>query len=271
MRPDQATLREEPPCIWVQAGVLSYRPCDRHYECDTCPLFQTLRGGPAPPEGAHLVEAAENDFGATPASPWQAALDAQVNRCLSQLIAGCTLHLDRAYSPGHWWVDTSRAPDLTLGIEGVVLRVLHPVDDIVCPPLGVWLRRSEPCGWIRRGHATIPLHAPIAGEVTEVNGKFLEMLRVWSGMGVGDDWLIRLKAHEEPDAVPGLYRGDQALTRLLKSLQLLKGALREATGRQVEAVGVALADGGEPQLDLEAVLGREKFTDLLDEMFPLHA
>lgn len=255
-------MREEPPCIWAQAGVLSYRPCDRHYECDTCPLFQTLRGGPAPAEAPQVV--------VEPVSPAQAALDAQVNLHLSRLIAGCTLHLDRAYSAGHWWVDASRAPDLTLGIEGLILRVLHPVDDILGPPVGVWLRRSEPCGWIRRGHATIPLHAPIAGEVTAVNFKYLEMLRVWSGLAVGDDWLIRMRAHEDPETVAGLYRGDEALTRLHKNLQLLKSALREAAARQVEGVGVALADGGEPQLDLEAVLGRDKFTELLDTIFPLH-
>lgn len=260
---DNLTLRDEPPCIWVQAGVLSYRPCDRHYECDTCPLFQTLRGGPAPAEAT--------EGAAEPVSPERAALDAQVNQYLSRLLAGCTLHLDRAYSPGHWWVDASRAPDLTLGIEGLVLRVLHPVDDIVGPPVGVWLRRSEPCGWIRRGHATIPLHAPVAGEVTEVNAEYLKMLRVWNGFGVGDDWLIKLRAHEDLDTVPALYRGDEALTRLHKNLQLLKSALREAAGRQVEGVGVALADGGEPQLDLEAVLGRNKFTELLDNIFPLHA
>jgi len=266
---DRLTLREEPPCIWVQAGVLSYRPCDRHYECDTCPLFQTLRGGPAPAQNGELVEAAPPR--PETVSPGQAALEAQVNQYLSRLLAGCTLHLDRAYSPGHWWVDASQAPTLTLGIEGLILRVLHPVDDIVGPPLGVWLRRSEPCGWIRRGRATIPLHAPVAGEVIEVNAEYLKMLRVWDGFGVGDDWLIRMQAHEDLETVPALYRGDEALTRLHKNLQLLKGALREAAGRQVEGVGVALADGGEPQLNLEAVLGREKFTELLDAVFPLHA
>ena len=262
------TLREEPSCLWAQAGVLSYRPCDRHYECDTCPLFHALRGGPVT-EGEQSA-AVESAPPAAPVSPWEAALDAQVRAHLSRVIAGCTLHLDRAYSRGHWWVDQSRAPDLTLGIEGLVLRVLYPVDDIVGPPVGVWLRRGEPCGWIRRGHATIPLHAPVAGEVTELNAQYLEMLRVWSAYGVGDDWLVKMKAHEDPAAVPSLYRGDDALTRLHQCLQHLKGALREAAGRRVENVGVALADGGEPQLDLEAVLGTEKFTDLLDAMFPTH-
>ncbi len=253
MKQDKAALlREEPPCIWAQAGVLSYRPCDRHYECDGCPLFHALQGGSGPVESEELETA---DVGAH----------------LSRLIAGCTLHLDRAYSPGHWWVDAAKAPDLTLGIEGLVLRVLYPVDDIVAPHVGVWLRRSEPCGWILRGHTSIPLHAPIGGEVREVNGHFLDTLRVWSRFGIGDDWLIRLNAHEDPQTVPGLYRGDEALARLLKSIQLLKHALREAAGQQVAGVGVTLADGGEPHLDLEAVLGHVRFAALVDAMFHTHA
>ena len=37
----------ELPCVWVSAGVLSYRPCDREYECEGCPLYLALRGGGA--------------------------------------------------------------------------------------------------------------------------------------------------------------------------------------------------------------------------------
>ncbi len=270
MRQESSAVREELPCIWAQAGVLSYRPCDRHYECDGCPLFRALQGGSGAVESEEL-ETADHGARSTAVSPWQAALDAHVSAHLSRLIAGCTLHLDRAYSAGHWWVDDTKAPELTLGIEGLVLRVLHPVDDIVASPAGVWLRRSEPCGWILRGHTSIPLHAPIGGEVTEVNGHFLDTLRVWSTFGIGDDWLIRLNAHEDPQTVAGLYRGDEALARLLKNIQLLKHALREAAGQQVDGVGVTLADGGEPHLDLAAVLGHVRFAALVDAMFPTHA
>lgn len=270
MRQEQSALREEPTCIWAQAGVLSYRPCDRHYECDGCPLFLALHGGPGLVQDAEL-EATEPAPGTAAASPWQAALDAQVNAHLSRLIAGCTLHLDRAYSPGHWWVDVAKAPALTLGIEGLVLRMLHPVDDIVATRPGVWLRRSEPCGWIVRGHTSVSLHAPIAGEVTEVNDQYLKTLSAWSAYGVGDDWLVRLKAHEDPATVPGLDWGDAAVARVLKNIQLLKRALCEAVGEHVDrAVGVTLADGGEPNLDLEAVLGRGRFDALVDAMFHTH-
>ncbi len=254
---------EEPPCIWALAGVLSHRPCDRHYECERCPLFHALSDGPA---GA---EAEELDLPAPAAAP--SATEHQVNAYLARLIAGCTLHLDRAYSPGHWWVNARRAPAVTLGIEEYVLRMLQPVDDIVTPGSGVWLRRLEPCGWIRRGRVSIPLHAPISGEVEQVNPHHLATVRAPGTFGDGDEWLLRLKAHEDPAVVPGLYRGADALAWHLKNLQRLKHTLREAVEQGGDAVGATLADGGEPDFDLEAVLGRARFDALVHAMFRMHA
>ena len=37
------------PCIWMGAGLLRYRLCDREYDCEHCPLDAALRGAPAPP------------------------------------------------------------------------------------------------------------------------------------------------------------------------------------------------------------------------------
>ncbi len=34
-------------CLWMLAGVLTYRLCARSHECDSCPLDRALRGGPA--------------------------------------------------------------------------------------------------------------------------------------------------------------------------------------------------------------------------------
>jgi len=254
---------EEPPCIWALAGVLSHRPCDRHYECEGCPLFHALSDGPA---GA---EASELEVPGPTAAP--SALEHQVNAYLARLVAGCTLHLDRAYSTGHWWVDSSQAPQVTLGIEGHVLRVLQPVDDIVTPRDGVWLRRPDPCGWILHGRVSVPLHAPLSGEVEQVNPHYLAAVKSPGTFGDGDEWLLRLTPHEDPEMVPGLYRGAEALAWHSKNIQLLKGSLREALEQQAaSAVGVTLADGGEPTLNLEAVLGRARFEAVVDRMFRIH-
>ncbi len=33
----------EARCVWMLAGVLSYRLCNRAFECDRCPLDRALR------------------------------------------------------------------------------------------------------------------------------------------------------------------------------------------------------------------------------------
>jgi hypothetical protein len=32
-------------CVWMQAGNVDYKLCDREYECDECPFDQAIRGG----------------------------------------------------------------------------------------------------------------------------------------------------------------------------------------------------------------------------------
>ena len=261
--PTQA--REELPCIWVLAGVLSYRLCDRNYECEQCELFHAMRGhGVGAAAVGEYIPADE----AAQLEPSLAAVEDQVNAYVSKLIAGCELHLDRPYTPGHFWLSDSAVDGVTVGLDGHVLRVLHPVDDLVPPPAGVLLKRGEPCGWIVRGRVTIPLEAPISGEVEAVNDAYIAQLRSGTVSGARDEWLFRISPHESPDAVPNVYFGDRTLVWFLKKIRMLKGCLREVVAVEGQAaLGPTLADGGVTNLNVEQVLGRERFEALVDRLF----
>ncbi len=257
---------EELPCIWVMAGVLSYRLCDRNYQCEECELFHALRGESGQARRNADLPAGFAEGTELPASA--STVEELVNAYLCRLTDGCKLYVDRPYCPCHFWLDSPQAGQVIIGLDGYVMRVLYPVDDIVMPRAGVLMKRAEPCGWITRGRKTIPLSAPISGEIEAVNEPYIESVRVHGGVNGGDEWLLRLKAHEDLDTVPGLYRGEEPLTWYLKKIQLLKRYLREAVDPGVqEVVGVTLNDGGEANLDMEQVLGREQFERLVDEMF----
>ena len=49
-------------CIWVDAGVISYRLCPLNYECERCSLHQALIDGPAlvPPRVSTSPKSEEN-------------------------------------------------------------------------------------------------------------------------------------------------------------------------------------------------------------------
>jgi hypothetical protein len=49
------------PCVWMSAGLVAYKLCDRGFECESCPFDQAMRGelppGPARPGGVEGTRA----------------------------------------------------------------------------------------------------------------------------------------------------------------------------------------------------------------------
>jgi glycine cleavage system H lipoate-binding protein len=259
MRPDTERERPELPCVWVGAGVLSYRPCDRDFECEACPLYLALRGGEA---GGAAVG------GVAPAA--RTGGDDAVGRYLAALGSGCPLHLDRPCSPDGLWIEGGPAGELRLGLDEFTSRLLQPVDDVMLPRVGVWLRRGAPCAWISRGRLAISLRCPVAGEVMEIH-PCPAIGPPGSGESTGERWWLCLDPHEAV-ATAEVYRNEALLAWYLGRVRAVReqleavmaGSLGRAAGRSLAA------DGGRPEPDLEAVLGRERFEALVAALFPMH-
>ncbi len=252
---------EELPCIWVLSGVLSYRLCDRDYECDGCELYHALSG-----EGrasCHRVEGLPPDSGhiSDAASP-----SGQANAHLSHLLAGCRLYLDRPYRPPHFWLTEDGTDRLTVGLDGSLLRMLSPIRRVVSPGPGLCLDRDQPCGWIAREQMAVPLRMPIAGEVVETNAAYAEAGEPCR-LPEGDDWLFRVRPSESLNSVPRLVRGEDTLAWYADRLRAVKRAILASVTLPLEsAVGPVMADGGEPQPSLASVLGKQAFEDLIAEI-----
>lgn len=258
MQRETDRTQPELPCVWVSAGVLSYRPCDRDFECEGCPLYLALRGRSA-------AESAGDS--ASPASTYQ---DDAVERYLAELGYGCALHLDRAYGADGLWLAGEPGDDLRVGLDDYTLRLLQPVDDVVLPRVGVWLNHGAPCAWVNRRRLQVALHAPVAGEVVAVHpGPVVGPPR--RGEGVGERWWFRIKPHEPVAAAAGVYRNEALLGWYLGRVRAVRDQLAAVlNGPEAAAVGPALADGGLPARDLETVLGHGRFEALVGALFPMH-
>jgi glycine cleavage system H lipoate-binding protein len=245
------------PCVWVTAGVLSYRPCDRRFECEGCPLYLALRGGEAGPVAAGPVSPGVSAGG-----------DDAVGRYLAALGSGCPLHLDRPCSADGLWMERGHAGDLRFGLDDFTLRLLQPVDGVVLPRAGAWLGHGAPCAWINRGRLAIVVRCPVAGEVVEVH-PHPAIDSPGSGESAAERWWFRLDPHE-PVAAAEVYRNESLLAWYLGRVRTVREHLEAVMTEPTALAGKALADGGLPERNLEAVLGRERFEALVGALFPMH-
>lgn len=254
------------PCVWVLSGVLSYRLCDRDYDCEHCELHHALSGDKGHSSCKRRSVLTEgSSAGSYLSDSWEAAA---AGAHLSHLLSGCRLYLDRPYCPPHFWL-TQTAEDLvTVGLDGTLLRFLQPVKRIVLPSPGIRLDRKQPCGWIAREHIAVPLRMPIAGEVVETNERYVEAAQPWT-LEERDDWLFRIRPSEPLADVDSLLTDEDTLAWHAERLGVVRRYLMAVLAPEVPAgLGTVMADGGAPELRLEEVLGTEDYRNLIREIAP---
>ncbi len=258
--------RAELPCVWVTAGVLSYRPCERDFACEACPLYQALRR-----DGPGWSQA-----GGGAASGARPGADDAVARFLTELARGCVLHLDRAYGADGLWVEGvgggegegegeegGGSRELRMGPDEFSLRVLQPVEGLVLPGVGVRLKRGAPCAWVSRGRLAITLRSPIAAEVVAVHPHPDAEPARRAGRR-GERWWLRVRPRETPRSA-GLLVHEALLDWHLGRVRAVREQLEAALAHS----GVAAADGGAPERDLEAVLGPERYEAVVGTLFEM--
>jgi len=263
----QEKVQRDLPCVWMMAGVLNYKICDRQYDCEHCELDKVLRNMPHEEVGEALdqsrmyVETRDTYLA-------EDALEEQVNDFLAHIVSGSKLYLDRCYSRTYFWVYPENKDTAVIGLDSNILKLLYPITKIVPPEKFMYLRENQMCGLMVRDDFTIPLHSPLSGEVIEVNTDVNRELN--SSPQDDNTWLMKVMPDKKVKNVDELCRGEQMLKGYVHKIHLIKRYLREALSRTaVSEVGLTMADGGEVQMDLESVLGSDLYRQLIKEIFQI--
>jgi hypothetical protein len=120
------------PCVWMIAGLLTYRLCDRGYECERCPLDAAIRGVDLAP-------------------PAQGAGDAPVPS------PAWGIRDDRRYHPAYGWVETLEDGRFRWGIDGLMARLLDRITSVVLPAPSTELQQGQIACWLLDDGELVPL------------------------------------------------------------------------------------------------------------------
>jgi len=222
------------PCVWMTAGLVAYKLCDRNLDCDHCPFDAALRGaGPNP----------------------------QDMRSNNGLAAVSEFPPDRWYHPRHGWVMSAADRVARCGIDAFAARLLGHVRSIVLPVAGTHLTQGQAACWCSDDTELYSLAAPISGTVLRNNVRIQDHPDVLCSDPLEDGWLFELQLEVPLEDQNALLAGDAM--RELVARQLGTIALTVSQRSRDGRVGPTLQDGGEPAADLRRLLGTKRFRRLV--------
>jgi glycine cleavage system H protein len=140
------------------------------------------------------------------------------------------------FHPGHTWVAAEGPEVVRVGMDEFALRLLGRSAIVTLPPIGQPVRSGEPAWAFESEGESIPVLAPVHGEVLEVNEAARQSSELLHAHPY-DSWLLKVKVRSAPTSLKNLLSG-----RLARAW--MEDALAKLWPAGSGGVGVAMADGG---------------------------
>jgi len=229
-------------CVWMSAGLLDYKLCDRAFDCERCPLDAALRGH---------------------------SLDCPVRRVLmGPSSLSSVFPEDRLYSTSHTWVQDREIDGdrvLRLGIDTFAAAIIGHCDGIRWNVFNQTRRLRETLCEIDLGIGFLPLGAPICAVVVNGNRALQDDPSQLVTAPYGEGWIVDL-AVDNTAEIPGMLRAEAAREQSGLDLRRFRRRVALHLFEAMDAVGPSLADGGELLTDLRQMLGGSNYLALLRDL-----
>ncbi len=252
-------------CIWTDAGLVSYKLCDRNYECDACPFDQAMRQKSAPASeaaSAGKIRSAALE-GNAKSQPKQDTLFEMVRNIFGGPLSRKPAE-DRLYSRGHVWMKEVSADVFRLGIDHYAAALIEGVRSVVFPQTGSSSVNGSPCAWVICEDGTLAVQSPVNGIIRSVNPRLMESSALVHLDPYDSGWLNEIRSEE---GVPKDSLNSSAIESLSnEQLRRLKQEMLEEFDNRLPAPGVTLLDGGVRPKNLRDVLGPVKYISVLKRL-----
>ena len=237
----------EDRCIWMKAGVVSYRICDNAFDCNTCAFNKAIQqamqrkpesGGPSDTprwvshllaryDGANLPcrHALTGRIGAPKICPhnyechhceFDQMLDemdlmADVKTPACREVAGFKIAESYYYHLGHSWIRFEHGGRARIGLDDFAACVFRGLDRIDLPPLGAEVAQDQ-VGWIigRQDQGAAVL-SPVSGVVLAVNHSALAHPHLVDADPYGSGWLLMVEPEAPKRNLKKLFYGRETV------------------------------------------------------------
>ena len=261
----------EDQCVWMKAGVVSYKLCDNAFDCINCPfdmgMSRSVRKKPetviswreamknkpyTEKECRHMLTGrvryhfCSNGYRCNLCEFDQyldeADLAAATCAFHTKSVAGFQVADSYYYHFGHSWARIEHGGFVRVGIDDFALRLLGRPTEIRLPKLGSHLDQTEP-GWsIQREDKSASVLSPMRGVVVATNHAVEAQPEVAKKDPYGNGWLVVLEPQGLRENLKNLLFEQEAAAWVKAEAQRLENMVMSAYGAPLAATGGEIVD-----------------------------
>ncbi len=255
-------------CVWMDAGLVNFKLCDRNYECEQCPFDSVIRSQSG---GKHTVTEPQCETKKRIAAQQvesSESIDAIIRRSLDtnfQNISSTHLPERRFYFANHTWLLPVDDKQCVIGIDHFLANVVTPIRSIATPQPPTHVQQNAPCAWLVRGTETLAVRAPITGEIIEVNPLLKN-----NAIRVNDDpyesgWLVKLSPKHPVESLAP-HDAAQFQHVIKQDSEKLQTMFHTEFQRSRPRIGTSMYDGGTIIDNIEQIIGTKKFIEIINRL-----
>lgn len=216
---------EEQKCVWMTTGLISYKLCDRDFQCDICPFDQALRN----------TETEGDDF--------EESLDGEAEGSLKGEPAALS-HGAVFYHPDHCWAKVEHADRVRIGIDDLLAQLIDRVTVVILPQAGSFTGQGECFAHIIQEDYILPVISPLCGTIQAVNPRLEQEPELVAGDPRGTGWLITVKPRNLESDLKHLLFGRKARLWYRREEKEIIARVDSILRRHPQKVGPTMQDGG---------------------------
>jgi len=282
IKPDEET-KEANPCIWMQAGVVSFKSCNNFYDCTSCKYDEGMQKQVAKGKIISWQEAMRRRSSLNRLCRHSlthrmesriCAYDYECRHCEFdqyfedvlepktpkspvevQQVKGFHVPVGYYFHDGHTWARIESGGSIRIGMDDFALKLLGRMDRFDLPLMGKPLDMGKP-GWgLKRADYEADVLSPVDGVITEVNSNLWEYPRLANEAPYEEGWLFLIHHPDIKKMLKKLMPDTQGVEWMSREVGVLESMVEEAAGPLA-------ADGGYLQEDVFSNVPQLDWKDL---------
>jgi len=249
----QLIPKKELKCVWMTAGLLSYKLCKYDLQCEKCPLDWELRNLSATPS---------SDLAASRPAPPQRK-ERSGGDVLTEDLSRLNINGSLFYHPGHTWVKVEKADEVRIGLDCFLGRIIGKVKVVVLPLSGRKFAQGESLCSIIQEEGILDIIFPVSGYILSVNKKLKDQPELVTKDPLGEGFLLTLKPKNLQRDQRYLFFGEAALFWYQRELERFKAAVVSELPPNQKGLGITMQDGEIKLGDIQKLIETERYIQLV--------